>query len=93
MQPALADPEHPRAYGANYVYCNGCGITGPDRRTALVSLAMILIPSVVFMIWTSPWFASHFGVGVPLTQALLVLLTVYFFSVTACSDPGILPRH
>nr|CCA30177.1 hypothetical protein NCLIV_069490 [Neospora caninum Liverpool]CEL71292.1 TPA: hypothetical protein BN1204_069490 [Neospora caninum Liverpool] len=65
----------------------------PDRRTALVSLGMILIPSVAFMIWTSPWFYSHFGVAVPLTQALLVLFTVYFFLITACSDPGILPRH
>ncbi|PHJ23728.1 dhhc zinc finger domain-containing protein [Cystoisospora suis] len=82
-----------QAYGSNYVYCKGWGITGPDRRTALISLAMILIPSILFEAWTSPWFSRHHGLGVPLTQAILLFFTLYFFVITACGDPGIIPRH
>ncbi|PFH32824.1 DHHC zinc finger domain-containing protein [Besnoitia besnoiti] len=93
MRPQLAGTDRPQAYGSNYVYCKGCGITGPDCRTALVSLAMILVPSIVFMAWSSPWYECRYGAGVPATQACLVVFTLYFFCITACSDPGILPRH
>eukprot|EP00921_Rhytidocystis_pertsovi_P008517 GHVQ01013947.1.p1 GENE.GHVQ01013947.1~~GHVQ01013947.1.p1 ORF type:complete len:891 (+),score=100.69 GHVQ01013947.1:189-2861(+) len=81
------------AFGRNKIFCRGACITGPDNKTSLVAFLMIILPCIVFDIWTIPWYIIHINAGVPVSALLLQCATVMLFFKTACSDPGIVHRQ
>ncbi|CEM37378.1 unnamed protein product [Vitrella brassicaformis CCMP3155] len=82
-----------KVFGNSVVLCKGKAITGPDCRTAAVTLTLIVLPNILFHAVTTPWFVREGHPWVPAVAALLAVLTVYFFLRTAIRDPGIIPRQ
>ncbi|CAE8640378.1 unnamed protein product [Polarella glacialis] len=81
-----------KLYGNNLVFCKGRFISGPDSRSCLMSLLMVLIPSIVWQVVPGVFFAVESSVIVPLIGAVLQLGSLAFMLATAFTDPGIMPR-
>jgi hypothetical protein len=80
-------------YGENRIFCKGRFITGPDGRSCVISLFMVLVPSVVWQGLVGPFYAVRIHVCIPLIAALFQACSCIFMVATAVSDPGILPRQ
>jgi len=88
---------HVRRYemhaGANYFFCEGKCMLGPDLATLRWSNLLILLPTVLWMALVFPAF-SH-GEGAPwfVVIAVVAALAVGFLYATAFTDPGILVKR
>lgn len=60
-------------------------LVGPDWPCMLITYTMVCVPSIFFLILVAPRVSSVI-VWVGLAS---FMLTLFFFSLTACSDPGI----
>lgn len=79
--------------GFNQVYCQGRFISGPDARSSLLSVFMILVPSVLWQIFVGSFFADEYSAVIPILGFLLQVSSIYLLLATALSDPGIMPRQ
>eukprot|EP00913_Durusdinium_trenchii_P002493 g2305.t1 len=57
--------------GFNQVYCQGRFISGPDARSSLLSVFMILVPSVLWQIFVGSFFADEYSAVIPILGFLL----------------------
>lgn len=79
--------------GNNRFFFNRC-ITGPIRDlfanlVLYICLIAAIIPYMIFM-FQEIWNLSP---AIPLLLFLSILVTLFFFNLTSCSDPGIIPRR
>jgi len=80
-------------YGNNRVYCAGRFVTGPDGRACLGTCFLIFVPSILWQISTSPYYAQQYSPVLPIIGAFLSLSSLTLLFTTALSDPGIVPRQ
>lgn len=84
--------------GSNIFVCNGRLIFGPDARSLIVTVLLILVPSVIFCTFVArnllhrfPTYNAGYAilvVAIVFTTYVLVLLLF-----TSARDPGIIPRN
>lgn len=87
-----ADTEwQPKPWGRNKVCCGK--VLGPDVQSSLGTLALILIPSGLFMAFSAPFYADEISVALVVVPALIMVATLWNFTMTVFSDPGIVPRR
>lgn len=82
-----------KIYGNNRVFCKGRFISGPDARSCIASLLMIVAPSVIWQVEVGTFFATRYSVIFPLLAAVLQVAALILLLATAFSDPGIMPRQ
>jgi len=94
LEPA---PEMRRCYtdwrGQNTILCKGRVIGGPEVSKLYRTLALVLVPSILFDIYVAGAFSTKynennvmiFGVILPILCGLTLLKTAF-------TDPGIIPR-
>ncbi|GMH22245.1 hypothetical protein Nepgr_024088 [Nepenthes gracilis] len=84
--------------GSNKFYCGGRLIFGPDARSLLVTLLLIIVPVVIFCIFVA-WHLRHHFASYDAGYAILVVAVVFTIYVlllllrTSARDPGIIPRN
>eukprot|EP01095_Lingulamoeba_sp_RSL-Kostka_P001685 TRINITY_DN1245_c3_g1_i1.p1 TRINITY_DN1245_c3_g1~~TRINITY_DN1245_c3_g1_i1.p1 ORF type:complete len:326 (-),score=35.90 TRINITY_DN1245_c3_g1_i1:30-1007(-) len=74
----------------------GFCISGPDRLKQYRSIFMILIPSIIFFIYTCPFLIRlqfEFGIITLVISFCWSLLCIIFILITGNMDPGIVPRQ
>lgn len=82
-----------KIYGNNRVFCKGRFISGPDARSCVISVMMVLVPSVVWQAMVGPFFAIQSSVLVPIVGIILQIGSLTFMVATSLSDPGIMPHQ
>jgi len=82
-----------KLYGENKVFCEGRFISGPDARSSVLSVLMILVPSILWQVVVGSFFAIEYSWLIPLLAAGLQLSSIALLLATAMSDPGIMPRQ
>eukprot|EP00440_Ansanella_granifera_P030347 gb/GFBE01032970.1/.p1 GENE.gb/GFBE01032970.1/~~gb/GFBE01032970.1/.p1 ORF type:complete len:401 (+),score=74.03 gb/GFBE01032970.1/:1-1203(+) len=82
-----------RLFGDSKVFCRGRFIAGPDVKWCVVSLLMVLVPSILWQVAVGSFFIDNYGVWVPLLASLLQVSSLVLMVTTALSDPGIMPRQ
>mmetsp|Transcript_96240 Transcript_96240/g.170914 ORF Transcript_96240/g.170914 Transcript_96240/m.170914 type:complete len:341 (+) Transcript_96240:125-1147(+) len=91
----MPEEEH-QIYGENKVFCRGRFIGGPDIASCGVSLAMIVIPTILWQAQAGYYFmtqATPLAVLIPLAEIVMQFGAGVLLLATALSDPGILPRQ
>lgn len=81
--------------GSNVFLCRGRFILGPDARNVLCSFLLVLIPGLLFLVCVVAKCQQLLPGGVllmPFTGALLAW-NLLILLLTACLDPGIIPRQ
>jgi hypothetical protein len=82
-----------KIYGNNKVFCKGRFISGPDARSCVISVMMVLVPSIVWQAMIGPFFAIQSSVLVPIVGIILQIGSLAFMVATSLSDPGIMPHQ
>ena len=80
--------------GANRFFCFGRCITGPRRdiKYTILMWSCILGCSLAYCALAVPILWFKVSVIFPCFSVILLLLSILFFLLTTCSDPGIIPR-
>jgi hypothetical protein len=86
-------PGAEKVFGYNKVFCQGRFISGPDGKSCIASLLMILVPSIIWQVQPGAFFASRSSVLISLLTGCVQLASLVLLMATAFSDPGIMPRQ
>ncbi|KAK9678717.1 hypothetical protein RND81_11G229000 [Saponaria officinalis] len=84
--------------GSNIFLCGGRLIFGPDARSLIVSVLLVLVPAVIFCIFVARNLLhkfSSYNSGYAILAATIIY-TVYVLVLllfTSARDPGIIPRN
>jgi len=81
-----------KLFGNNRHFFKGRFISGPDWRSCIASLMMILVPSILWQIQVGPFFADRYSIIIPIATVIIQVLSIVLLVSTAFSDPGIMPR-
>lgn len=79
--------------GNNQFWCSGHVVAGSESNTFYTTLALIIIPSIFYLVFVATDMAVLSGVWILVISIILIVGTLCSFLVTALSDPGIIPRN
>jgi len=81
--------------GRSQFFCRGRCVTGPriDFGYHTCLWGSILLPTLVYFVFCSGWLAEHVSPALPILTAVVFALTIVLLLLTACTDPGIIPRR
>lgn len=93
-------PQKP-GLGKNWEYFDGNTLfffggrlqTAKDRPIAIATAILVILPAILFFVFSAPWLWHHVSPAVPIIFAYLFFLCMSSFFHASFSDPGILPRH
>ncbi|KAK2018420.1 DHHC zinc finger domain-containing protein [Colletotrichum eremochloae] len=81
-------------FQGNTVFCMGGRFQNTKHRPVNVATGMfIVLPAVLFFIFSAPWLWRNISPAIPLTFAYLFYICFSSFLHASVSDPGILPRN
>uniref|UniRef100_A0A7S3CV07 Palmitoyltransferase n=1 Tax=Palpitomonas bilix TaxID=652834 RepID=A0A7S3CV07_9EUKA len=76
----------------NKFMCGGRCISGPDRYRTAITFFLIFIPAALFYIFETIPVYDHYGLPPLIIYAVLFVPCLLLLFLTACTDPGIVPR-
>ncbi|MED6139184.1 hypothetical protein PIB30_081541 [Stylosanthes scabra] len=84
--------------GSNKFFCGGRLIFGPDARSLLVTLLLIIVPVVIFCVFVARHLRHEFpsydiGYAILVFAALFNIYVLILLFLTSSRDPGIVPRN
>ncbi|KAK9792476.1 hypothetical protein WJX73_002427 [Symbiochloris irregularis] len=79
--------------GLHYAFCNGRFTVGPDWKSVLGSLFLILAPAGIYFGFIARDNGIEQSWAVPVIIAVLVVASVALLMTTAIMDPGFVPRN
>lgn len=79
--------------GEEKFFCYGYLVAGPNWKACIGSALLIIIPSGVFLGLVAPYLTFRVNIAIMVFSCLLPTLSVLFLLLTACRDPGIIPRQ
>jgi hypothetical protein len=74
-------------------FCGGRCMAGPNWRSCIGSVLLLVVPTVVFLVWVAWYMGRRVSWAIFAISCALPVLCLSWFLVTACSDPGVLPRQ
>ncbi|KAJ3962086.1 Eukaryotic peptide chain release factor GTP-binding subunit [Colletotrichum tropicale] len=81
-------------FEGNTVFCLGGRFQNTKHRPVNVATGLfIIIPAVLFFIFSAPWIWHNISPAIPITFAYLFYICISSFLHASVSDPGILPRN
>ncbi|KAL2269477.1 hypothetical protein VTJ83DRAFT_1661 [Remersonia thermophila] len=100
-KPPLGEKQSKAALGRNYeyflgntVFCLGGRLQNTKSRPINIATgSLIVIPSILFFVFSAPWLWHNISPAVPVTFAYLFFICMSSFLHASVSDPGILPRN
>ncbi|KAH7295543.1 hypothetical protein KP509_27G054200 [Ceratopteris richardii] len=81
--------------GSNIFFCGGRLIFGPDVRSLLVTLVLIIGPVTIFCVFVGRHLRKDYSNGVAIMIILVIhtFIVLVFLLLTSGRDPGIIPRN
>lgn len=67
--------------------------TAKDRPIAIATAGLVVLPSILWFIFTGPWLWHHVSPALPIFFAYFFYICMSSFFHASFSDPGILPRN
>lgn len=92
-KPGLRGGMAQKLYGHNQVFCEGRFISGPDARSSILSVMMVVIPAILWQVFPGSYFLTEVSFLIPVLGLGLTVSSVILLLATALSDPGIMPRQ
>lgn len=88
-------PVSHKRLGKVHYLCNGRFVFGPDVKLALGAFLLILIPTIIYNVWSVPWIIHRWPLPymVVAISVIMQITVLGLFIRTAVSDPGIVPRE
>ncbi|KZL87889.1 palmitoyltransferase erf2 [Colletotrichum incanum] len=81
-------------FEGNTVFCIGGRFQNTKHRPVNVATGLfIIIPAVLFFVFSAPWIWNNISPAIPITFAYLFYICISSFLHASVSDPGILPRN
>ncbi|KAL2021005.1 hypothetical protein VTK56DRAFT_7779 [Thermocarpiscus australiensis] len=78
----------------NTVFCLGGRLQNTRHRPVNIATgSFVLVPGVLFFIFSAPWIWANLSPAIPITFAYLFFICMSSFLHASASDPGILPRN
>ncbi|GBF91499.1 S-acyltransferase-like [Raphidocelis subcapitata] len=94
---ADAPPRRLRVYqqwqGNERFFCCGHCMAGPNWRSCIGSLLLLVLPTVVFLVWVASYMGRRVSWAIFVVSCILPALSAMWLLLTACRDPGVLPRQ
>ncbi|KIW15010.1 hypothetical protein PV08_07797 [Exophiala spinifera] len=89
------------ALGKNYEYFEGNTIfwwggrlqNARDRPINVLTCILVVLPAVLFFIFSAPWLWHHVSPAIPIIFAYLFFICLSSFLHASLVDPGIFPRN
>ncbi|KAK4253083.1 hypothetical protein QN277_010905 [Acacia crassicarpa] len=84
--------------GSNKFICGGRLIFGPDARSLLITLLLIIVPATIFCVFVA-WHLRHefssynAGYAILVMAILFIIWVLVILFLTSSRDPGIIPRN
>lgn len=80
--------------GRNRFFCRGRCVAGPpiDLKFQLCSWCSMLLPSLFYFAFCAQYLWQHVSPWLPVLTLIVLLSTAILWLLTACTDPGIIPR-
>ncbi|KAL9372889.1 hypothetical protein Peur_035133 [Populus x canadensis] len=83
--------------GSNTFLLQGRLIFGPDARSLLLTIFLIVAPAAIFCVFVARKltddFSHHLGISILVVAIVLTLLDLTLLLLTSARDPGIIPRN
>ncbi|KAL2624135.1 hypothetical protein R1flu_008380 [Riccia fluitans] len=83
--------------GSNRFFLCGRMIFGPDVRSLVVTVFLIIVPAVIFCVFVArklvDKFENHSGVAILVAAAVFTSIVLVLLLLTSGRDPGIIPRN
>ncbi|KAI4346531.1 hypothetical protein L6164_007420 [Bauhinia variegata] len=84
--------------GSNKFLCGGRLIFGPDARSLLVTLLLIIVPIIIFCVFVARHLRHEFssynaGYAILVVAVLFTIHVLVLLFLTSSRDPGIIPRN
>uniref|UniRef100_A0A5B7AAG7 S-acyltransferase n=1 Tax=Davidia involucrata TaxID=16924 RepID=A0A5B7AAG7_DAVIN len=84
--------------GSNKFFLGGRLIFGPDARSLLVTLLLIIVPVIIFCIFVARHLRHEFspynaGYAIPVVAIVFTIYVLVLLFLTSVRDPGIVPRN
>lgn len=84
--------------GSNKFFLGGRLIFGPDARSLLVTILLIIVPVIIFCVFVAWHLRHHFstynaGYAVLVAAIVFTIYVLVLLFLTSARDPGIVPRN
>ncbi|KAJ6882552.1 protein S-acyltransferase 7 [Populus alba x Populus x berolinensis] len=83
--------------GSNTFLLHGRLIFGPDARSLLLTIFLIVAPAAIFCVFVARKLkddcSHHLGISILVVAIVLTLLDLTLLLLTSARDPGIIPRN
>ncbi|EFJ45166.1 hypothetical protein VOLCADRAFT_106120 [Volvox carteri f. nagariensis] len=79
--------------GNERFFCWGYLVAGPNWKAGIGTALVIAVPAGVFLAFVAPYMGVHVHAIILVISCILPVLAVWFLMLTACRDPGIIPRQ
>ncbi|KAG2196969.1 hypothetical protein INT46_004468 [Mucor plumbeus] len=79
--------------GKTIFFCGGRFMASREFWAFCLSLFLLVMPSVLFLIFTCPWLWHHISPAVPVLFAYIFCIALASMLKTSWTDPGIIPRN
>lgn len=87
-------PKVDEVWQGNEIFCcNGRLMFGPNWKNLVVSVFLVLVPSVFFCVFVLPPLSSTYSVAFLIVGVCLCAFSLFCLLRTATMDPGIVPRR
>lgn len=81
-------------FSGNTVFCWGGRLQNArDRPINLASGIIVVLPTILFLVYSGPYLSQHVSPALPFFFAYLFFICISSFVHASVTDPGILPRN
>jgi palmitoyltransferase ZDHHC9/14/18 len=81
-------------FEGNTVFALGGRLQNTKHRPInIATLSLVILPCVLFFIFSAPWIWHHISPAIPITFAYLTFVCVSSFFHASASDPGVSERR
>lgn len=81
-------------FSGNTVFCWGGRLQNArDRPINVASGIIVVLPTILFLVYSGPYLSQHVSPAVPFFFAYLFFICISSFVHASVTDPGILPRN
>lgn len=79
--------------GNEKFFLYGFLVAGPNWKASIGTALLIAAPAGIYLAFVAPYMGLHVHIVILVISCILPVLSIWFLMLTACRDPGIIPRQ